>query len=135
MKAQLSATLDNSRNYTLAVAEALPGKEYSFKPTEEVWSFGELLNHMGYGIHWWESNFIRKEKADWNPPALPTGKDEVKQYLQAAYDQLLQTINTVELNETAVQGFYATIDHITHHRGQATTYLRLKGIVPPEYVY
>jgi uncharacterized damage-inducible protein DinB len=28
---------------------------------------------------------------------------------------------------------YRLLDHATHHRSQALVYLRLKGIVPPEY--
>lgn len=135
MKAQLLKTLDNSRNYTLAVAAAMPENGYDAKPAKDVWTFGELLNHIGYGIHWWESNYIRKVEAEWNPPALANSKAEVEQYLQSSYDVLQQTINTTELTTEAVQGFHATIDHITHHRGQAVTYLRYKGVVPPEYVY
>ncbi|MEM6517680.1 MAG: DinB family protein, partial [Bacteroidota bacterium] len=27
-----------------------------------------------------------------------------------------------------------TIDHVTHHRGQATIYLRMNGIKPPDYI-
>jgi hypothetical protein len=39
------------------------------------------------------------------------------------------------LDEKSVYGAYATLDHITHHRGQAVLYLRTHGIEPPEYVY
>jgi uncharacterized damage-inducible protein DinB len=44
-------------------------------------------------------------------------------------------VNTQKLTDKAVQGFHATIDHITHHRGQAVIYLRSNGITPPEYTY
>lgn len=58
MKEQFAATLENSRTYTLAVANAMPEKDYHFKPAGAGWDFGELLNHIAYGIEWWESNFI-----------------------------------------------------------------------------
>jgi uncharacterized damage-inducible protein DinB len=39
------------------------------------------------------------------------------------------------VSDSVVKGFQATIDHITHHRGQAVLHLRGQGITPPEYVY
>ncbi|MEI9809126.1 MAG: hypothetical protein WDO16_15395 [Bacteroidota bacterium] len=40
MKEQLLTTLETSRNYTLAVAEAMPEKNYVFKPADTAWNFG-----------------------------------------------------------------------------------------------
>ncbi|MBS1657462.1 MAG: damage-inducible protein DinB, partial [Bacteroidetes bacterium] len=31
--------------------------------------------------------------------------------------------------------FLSLVEHNEHHRGQVTTYLRCKGIVPPEYPF
>lgn len=134
MNNKLSATLANSKQYSLAVAGAMPENGYSFKPVEEVFSFGELLNHIAYGIEWWEANYVRGSKTEWAPPAAGTTKKEVNAYLEKAYDGLAKTISGT-LSGEAISGFYATLDHITHHRGQATVYLRCKGITPPEYMY
>ena len=131
---QLLSTLENSKNYTMSVAEAMPDKAYNFRPVEGVFSFGELLSHIAYGIQWWEANYIRGEKTDWAPPAAKSTKAEVIAYLQKAYKGLEKTL-AGNLNEEAVKGFHATTDHITHHRGQAVTYLRIKGMTPPEYQY
>jgi uncharacterized damage-inducible protein DinB len=131
---QLLSTLENSKNYTMSVAEAMPDKGYSFRPTEGVMDFGELLSHIAYGIQWWEANYVKGEKTDWAPPAAKATKAEVIAYLQKAYKGLEKTLSG-SLNEDAVRGFYATTDHITHHRGQAVTYLRCKGITPPDYQY
>lgn len=135
MKEQLLSTLENSRNYTLAVADAMPEKNYGFKPVDTVWSFGELLNHIAYGIEWWENNYIKGKKTEWAPPAVKTKKKEIINLLGAAYDTLRETVNSAKLNDDAIKGFHATVDHVTHHRGQAVTYLRCEGIVPPEYSY
>jgi uncharacterized damage-inducible protein DinB len=134
MSKKLSATLANSKQYTLAVADAMPENDYSFKPSDEIFSFGELLNHIAYGIEWWEANFVKGVKTEWAPPTASNNKKDVRAYLQKAYDALGKTINGA-LSDEAISGCYATLDHITHHRGQATTYLRCKGITPPEYMY
>src|SRR5688572_17660978 len=117
---QLLSTLENSKNYTMSVAEAMPDKGYSFKPADGVMNFGELLNHIAYGIQWWEANYIKGTKTDWAPPAAKGTKAEVLAYLQKAYKGLEKTL-AGKLSEDAVRGFYATTDHITHHRGQAVT--------------
>ena len=58
MTEHVLSTLDNSRKYTLAVADAMPESGYNTRPSEEVWDFRELLHHIAYGIQWWEDNYI-----------------------------------------------------------------------------
>jgi uncharacterized damage-inducible protein DinB len=135
MKKQLLATLENSRNYTLTVADKMPGHSYDFRPTDSVWNFRELLHHIAYGIHWWKENYVKGIESAWEPPVIKGEKKEIIANLNEAYEALKNTINGLELSDKAVQGFHATIDHITHHRGQAIVYLRCKGITPPEYAY
>jgi uncharacterized damage-inducible protein DinB len=135
MKDLLLATLENSRVYTLAVAEAMPEKFYDFKPQETVWSFKELLHHIAYGIEWWNANNIRKVKIDWSPTATGNDKISLEKYLSSAYYTLKATVEKMDINDITIPGFFSTLDHITHHRGQAVTYLKCKGIVAPEYTY
>jgi uncharacterized damage-inducible protein DinB len=135
MKTQLLNTVQNSQNYTIAVAEAMPESSYHFKPSEEVFNFGELVNHIAYGILWWNDNYIKKIETPWNPAVAKNSKAETIGYLKQAYNTLRKTIDNGELTDEQRNGFYATLDHITHHRGQATTYLRANGITPPEYTY
>ena len=104
MKEQLLTTLENSKNYSLAVATAMPEDQFDSKPTKKGWTFAEQLNHIGFGIRWWESNLIRKVEMEWNPPALTNTKKDVLQYLQASYDVLKETVETIELTTEAVQG-------------------------------
>lgn len=135
MKEQLLATLENSRNYTLQVAEAMPDQSYQFRPTETVWNFRELMHHIAYGIQWWEENQVKGNQMPWAPTEVKANKKQAMAYLSQAFDSLRNTVEKQKLTDEAVKGFHATLDHITHHRGQAVTYLRCSGITPPEYVY
>lgn len=135
MKEYLLATLENSRNYTLAVAEAMPEKKYSFKPTPEVWTFLEQLHHIAYGIGWWDENYIQGNKIDWAPTPVKKNREEVIDYLNGAYDTLKNTVNKAKAGDDLIKGFNATLDHITHHRGQLIVYLRFNDITAPEYTY
>jgi uncharacterized damage-inducible protein DinB len=135
MKEQLLITLENSRNYTLSVADKMPDNSYNFKPTDAVWNFRELLHHIAYGIHWWKENYIKGAETAWEPSAAKGEKTEIIANLDKVYESLKNTICNLTLNDKAIQGFNATLDHITHHRGQAVLYLRCNGITPPEYIY
>jgi uncharacterized damage-inducible protein DinB len=135
MKEFLITTLENSRTYTLSVAELMPEREYEFKPVDTIWNFRELLHHIAYGIEWWENNFVKGKNVEWNQPPAKATKKDVIAYLNKAYASLKETISQGKPSNDAIKGFHATIDHITHHRGQATVYLRCKGITPPAYTY
>jgi uncharacterized damage-inducible protein DinB len=135
MKEHYVNTIKNSETYTHAVAEAMPENKYKFAPDESVWNFGELINHIAYGITWWTNNYIKKEETSWDPPKTKTNKKEILTDLKNAFDYLRGSLNNGTVTEEKINGLYATLDHITHHRGQATTYLRLNGITPPDYAY
>lgn len=135
MKELFSNTIKNSESYTVAVAEAMPENKYNSKPADGVWNFGELMNHIAYGITWWTDNYIKKEEKSWSPPSGKSSKKEAIANLVQAYDYLRNSLNKGAVTDEKVNGLYATLDHITHHRGQATTYLRINGITPPDYNY
>jgi uncharacterized damage-inducible protein DinB len=135
MKDQFTDTIENSKNYTIAVAEAMPESGYQIKPISTVWNFGELMNHIAYGIGWWTKNYIKKEETSWNPPEVKQSKKETIDNLEQAYRFLKDSLIGASITEEKINGLHATLDHITHHRGQATIYLRLNGITPPDYTY
>jgi uncharacterized damage-inducible protein DinB len=135
MKEQLSAVMERSRSYTLQVAAAMPDAGYSFRPTGAAWTFGELLQHVAYGIGWWEDNYIKGKKTDWAPSVEKTDKASVQMALMQAFGGLRESMARIMLTNEVVAGLHATLDHITHHRGQAVLYLRCNGVEPPEYTY
>ncbi len=135
MKETLLSLLENSRQYTLAVADAMPQDLDNFKPANDSWNFREQLHHIAYGIEWWKDNYVIGIKTAWEPPATSTSRNEAVAYLNQAYDSLKDVVSKITLSEDRVKGFFATLDHITHHRGQSIIYLRCHGITPPEYTY
>jgi uncharacterized damage-inducible protein DinB len=136
MKKRLLETLYRAKDYTLAVAEAMPEKDYKFKPEGAGWNFAELMNHIGYGIQWWKNNYLLGKETEWQQLLLNDEKKEVVDYLTKAFQDLEETCQRLSLsNDTEQVGFHATLDHVTHHRAQASVYLRCYGITPPEYIY
>lgn len=135
MKEHLLNLVDTSRKYTLEVAAAMPTEKFDTKPVDTVWSFKELLHHIAYGIDWWAANYIRSEKMEWEPTEVSKNKKEVISYLEKAFAGLASSVKAGALDEEAVRGVHSTLDHITHHRGQAVLHLRVQGEEVPGYVY
>jgi uncharacterized damage-inducible protein DinB len=133
MKEQLLTRLENSRNYTLEVIKKMPEANYDFKPVDTSWNFIELANHIAYSITWWQDNYILQTETGWNPPAIGLTKAETISRLEEAYESLKKVISSIQLTNEILVGFFSTIDHITHHRGQAVLYLRCNNIPAAEY--
>ena len=119
----------------MQVAALMSEAGYSFRPAGAGWDFGELLQHIAYGIVWSEDNYIKQKKTDWAPPGVKSDKAGVQNALLQAYGALADTMGRIPLTDEIVAGLHATLDHITHHRGQAVIYLRCNGVEPPEYTY
>ena len=134
MKEKLITSLEKSKNYTLQVAEAMPEKNYGFKPADAVWNFGELVHHLAYCSLWMEQNLIKGKEVEWNPPAPPNTKKEILGYLGESFDTVKKAVEHSK-NGESTGALIAILEHIAHHRGQATTYLRVNNITPPEYPF
>ena len=135
MKERLLSILEKSRNYTLAVADVMPENAFNTKPINDSWEFGDLLNHIAYGIQWWDSNVIKDMETEWEEPTTPGSKAAIIKYIGESYDLLKQTIEESEISDDLIYGFNSTLDHVTHHRRQAVLFLRHYKITPPEYDY
>ncbi|SHE78785.1 DinB family protein [Pedobacter caeni] len=88
MKTQLLSRLEQAKNYTLSVAEMMPEALYHFKPADPIWNFKELMHHIGYGLHWYGDNYLKKKDTAWMPPLPTEDKTETMAYLDAAFDAL-----------------------------------------------
>jgi uncharacterized damage-inducible protein DinB len=128
----------------VASAESMPDANYSFKPTPEVRSFGELLGHLA-NEHYLACSPLRgeanpKDNVDFEKT---TAKAELiaalkasNAYCDAAYNsakddaKLTQPINP-NRRDTPLSLMLFNVTHDSEHYGNIVTYLRMKGIVPP----
>ena len=142
---QLAVKWQNSKTYTLKMAELMPEEAYGFKPVADQMSYGEQLLHIANNMFWLSSDFLLGNKLDKQTNTHPS-KKEIINIVSAAYDSGLAShhrLTTAQLDEmvkffagpkTRRQILVLMHDHQTHHVGQLIVYLRLKGIKPPGYV-
>jgi uncharacterized damage-inducible protein DinB len=144
---QLTANWECAKAYTKEYLDAASEETFNYKPTNEMRSFGQQMMHIAeanYGIGATAVGkaspvtFGQLEKSD-----KAKSKAEVTKAVMESYDFVIagmKTMNDQQLQEmvkifnfdmnkdTALEKAF---EHQTHHRGQTTVYLRLKGITPP----
>jgi uncharacterized damage-inducible protein DinB len=136
-----------AKTYTKAYLDAMPEEDYGFKPTPEIRSFAEQMLHLAWTNYFFaswasgESNAERQAAAEKTPAPAKEGTTKI---VMDSYDFVISTLQGLtpdQLNEilkrkngdqlSKANVYGKAFEHQTHHRGQTTIYLRLKGIVPP----
>ncbi|HEX3684524.1 MAG TPA: DinB family protein [Bryobacteraceae bacterium] len=127
----------------VAAAEKMPEENYSFKPTPDVRSFGQLVGHVAdaqydtcataMGEQPQMKNFekTKTSKAD----LLAALKGSVS-YCEKAYAGMTdaQGAQMTKMDNYAMAKLTLlslNTAHIYEHYGNMVTYMRLKGLVPP----
>ena len=128
---------------SIAVAEAMPADQYSFKPHPESMTFGQLMSHIATTNYQFCAGL--KDAAAPSLPS-PTDKDGIVKFLSGSFQYCSSVIS--ELSDKQLSDTHSSPDgtlpgreillamyiHVAHHRGQAEIYLRDKGIRPPSYM-
>ena len=134
-----------SKELTLAVAEAMPGEDYSFKATPPEMSFGQQMNHIASANAFYcsaglETNSPLGKLEDASKGAaiknINTAFDFCIDGLKKLTDAgLTKSVGSGARQTTVFERLWGGFTHTAHHRGQAEVYLRLKGITPPQYKF
>lgn len=136
-----------AKDYTMAVAEAMPAEGYSFTPTPDQFSFAVQMIHIAHANYAWFTKVLGEPRTIEEPKSEE--KPEVLRYLGETFDHCIAAIERMtpeQLSKPAAgvpnRPSGSTRDallnmymHTAHHRGQAIVYLRLKGVTPPQYRY
>ncbi len=148
--------LKNSKAYTVEVAEKMPDRLYTYRPSDSVRTFGEQMAHIGMSNQMILNKFIKGIDLNMDPAEskkmeqkVGANKAECINLLKISFDNAIDQLESMDdaaLQETFVfvfspdkpeltkqEGFMFLRDHITHHRGQAIIYLRMRGFIPPQY--
>lgn len=130
----LKQRLDASKAYTVAVLEAMPEDDYSFKPNDDQRTFAAQAYHIVYSIDYFHRALSNGGSAQWAPgDENSKSKKELIEWANAKFDEINKFILEQESNDSLTAGVVSYLDHNSHHRGQIVTYLRMKGIAPPQY--
>jgi uncharacterized damage-inducible protein DinB len=136
----LSIFRSNMQDKIMKSADEMPESKYSYRPTKDVRSFGEILNHLADISYTLCSNI----KGEANPisATAKVSKAEVKAYLKGSFDYcdgVYSGFTDAHLNDPADffgvktnKMFILTQlgNHDALHYGNLVTYLRINGLMP-----
>jgi uncharacterized damage-inducible protein DinB len=136
----LSIFRSNMQDKIMKSADAMPESQYSYRPTKDVRSFAEILNHVG-DISYVLCSNVKGESTP--APATAKGsKTEIMAYLKGAFaycDGVYSGFTDAHLNDPADFWGHKTNkmfiltqvgNHDALHYGNLVTYLRLNGLEP-----
>ncbi len=127
----------------LGAAERMPEENYSFKPTDAVRSFGQIVGHVADSQYRFCSVVLGEknpapnvEKSKTSKADLIAALKEAFGYCDKAYDGITdasaaQMVKGLGDDTPKLGALMVNSVHTVEHYGNLTTYLRMKNIVPP----
>jgi uncharacterized damage-inducible protein DinB len=138
---------ERAKAYTKEYLDAANDEVINYKPAPEMRSFAEQMLHLAMGNAGIVATSTGKErlfKENIEKLDAYKNKEALTKVVMESYDFVIATLKEMSderLNEkvkffngqeyTRAVGIGKAFEHQTHHRGQTTVYLRLKGITPP----
>jgi uncharacterized damage-inducible protein DinB len=126
-----------------AAAEKMPEEYYSFKPTPDVRSFGQLVGHVADSQYYFCSTASGEtspvsgaEKSKTAKADLVSALKDAVAYCNKTYAAMTdakgsQMVKMMNFDVARLTVLSTNTAHMYEHYGNMVTYLRLKGIVPP----
>ena len=136
----LSIFRSNMQDKIMKAADLMPESKYSYRPTKDVRSFGEIVTHVADISYFLCSN--AKGEATPGAAAAKGSKVEIKAYLKGSFDYcdgVYSGFTDAHLNDPADfwgaktnKMFILTQvgNHDALHYGNLVTYMRINGLEP-----
>ena len=127
----------------IGAAQKMPEENYSFKPTPEVRSFGQIVGHVADASYMFCSQTLGEanpakgiEKTKTSKADLVAALKDAVAYCNKAFDSMTdakgtQMVKLFDFDIAKLTLFSLNTAHTDEHYGNMVTYLRIKGIVPP----
>jgi uncharacterized damage-inducible protein DinB len=150
IKAQLVKDWERAKVYTMEYLNAMPNDKYTFKANDSVRNFAQQMLHLANGNVFLVSQVSTDKTPGWFSFALEQrasaqNKDSVVRYITESYDYVINFIKNAatstwgeqkkifnRFDVTRFSMINKAFEHQSHHRGQATIYIRLVGVRPPQ---
>ena len=145
--------LKHESSMSKKILEKVPLDKKEWKPHEKSMSLGRLATHVAENTHW-VSNIIHIDDFDFMKdynfkPAVAASSEELLKIFQTNLDEAIADLSTMNDNDfeknwtvrrgeqvmsvtpkkIAIRGW--GLNHMIHHRGQLSVYLRLLDVPVP----
>ena len=127
----------------ISSAEKMPEENYTFKPTDAVRSYGQIVGHVADAQYMFCSTALGEknpglkiEQTKTSKADLVSALKEAVGYCDKAYDSMTdasgsQMVKLFDMDLPKLGALNINNMHDMEHYGNLVTYMRLKNIVPP----
>jgi uncharacterized damage-inducible protein DinB len=116
-------------DWVTRAADQVPAERYTYRPTESVRTFGQLVGHLADSYNYFCARGAGRT-VEWADP-VEKGKQD-KATLVAALRQATAACNSAYAGSGGqLQPLMANVGHTNLHYGNMITYLRMMGLTPP----
>jgi len=133
---------ESVKGWLIRSVEQVPEEHFSYKPTPEVRSFGELMGHVANANYMFCSGATGEESPSSTDYEKVTSKQELVAGVKASFDycdaayqmseaKALEQVTFFGQTGTRLWVLMFNVSHDMEHYGNVVTYMRLKGMVPP----
>lgn len=145
-KEQLIKDWERAKDFTKEYLDAMSEEGYAFKPTPDCKSFAQHMMHLAEANYVFAAALTDTDPVfDWLKleKSADLSKSATRKAVLDSYDNMLKTLKALppeKYNDlikvfgkdvSKIVAVNRAFEHGAHHRGQATTYLKLQGIKPP----
>lgn len=142
VSAGLTSRFETVSGHVLSASESVPEDQYSYRPTEEVRTMGELFTHVA-GAHFGYCAAISGQQVPASARGNASTKAEIVATVRASRDFCLaayrgasgnalgETIQVFGGSDTRAGTMIQNLAHSNLHYGNIVTYMRGIGMVPP----
>jgi len=141
--ATASAVWSSTIAYIIKSAEQMPEASYSFRPTPEVRTFGQLIGHVAGAQYVYCSAALNdKPASEGDIEKTKTSKADLIAAIKASTDYCRRAYGQPDAaaqgmtkvfgeDHTRLYALFGNASHDAEHYGNIVTYLRINKMVPP----
>ena len=115
-------------DYVTKAAALVPEDKYTYRPTESVRTFGQMVGHIADGYNYYCATAAGR-KVQWSDATEKGSTD--KATLVAKLEEATDACNAAHGGAGQAGPLVSNIAHSNLHYGNLVTYIRMLGLVPP----
>ena len=116
-------------DWVTKAAEMVPAEKYSYRPTDTVRTFGQLIGHITDSYNYFCAHGVGN-KVEWSD-AIEKGKTDKDTLLPKLKEAVGRCNTAYGANNAQLRPLFTNVGHTSLHYGNIITYMRMMGLKPP----
>jgi len=125
---ELKKGFNEVNDWVVKAAEMVPADKYSYKPTDTVRTFGQLIAHITDSYNYFCAQAVGKKVEG---EAVEKGSTEKDALLPKLKEAVGRCTAAYDAKNAQFGPLFGNVGHTNLHYGNIITYMRMLGLKPP----